>query len=113
MYFLSLIVTTQSLLTFFLEGLTVMHTGDYHRKLAAAKGTTIRRPFVDHEHPLVRTHPLTGMKSLYLSPIFASHIVGLSKHESDAILTMLNNHVVGGHDFQVRYHWNEDDVAVW
>ncbi|KAI8096815.1 uncharacterized protein BX664DRAFT_324941 [Halteromyces radiatus] len=95
------------------DGLEVEHTGEYHRQLAAAKGTKIRRPFIDHVHPLVRTHPLTGMKSLYLSPIFTSRIVGLSLHESEAILKLLNDHVIGGHDFQVRYKWEEDDVAVW
>ncbi|ORZ23469.1 hypothetical protein BCR42DRAFT_344158 [Absidia repens] len=95
------------------DGLSVVHTGEYHKKLAAAKGTPVRRPFIDHEHPLVRTHPITGMKSLFMSPIFASHIVGLSEHESDAILKLLNDHLIGGHDFQVRYKWDEDDVAFW
>ncbi|KAI8096814.1 uncharacterized protein BX664DRAFT_324940 [Halteromyces radiatus] len=98
----------------FVEGLSAVHTGDYHKRLAKLSGRTIRREFPpDTIHPVVRTHPVTGWKSLFVQPVFTKSIVGMTKHESDAILNFLYNHIAGGYDFSVRFKWEEGSVAIW
>jgi taurine dioxygenase len=64
------------------------------------------------EHPVVRTHPETGAKSLFVNPGFTSHIKGLSLGESDAILQYLYSHSTKP-QFTVRYHWRAGDVGFW
>ncbi|KAG0166119.1 hypothetical protein DFQ28_009011 [Apophysomyces sp. BC1034] len=97
----------------FVEGLEAVHTGQGQVNEAIALGKTVRRKHVESVHPVVRTHPVTGWKSLYVQPVFTKHIVGLTKEESDAVLKHLYNHITGGVDFQVRLRWEEDTVAVW
>jgi taurine dioxygenase len=64
------------------------------------------------EHPVVRTHPETGARSLFVNPGFTSHIVGLDRAESDAMLSFLYEHSVQP-QFTVRYHWHEGDIGFW
>ncbi|OAD76127.1 hypothetical protein PHYBLDRAFT_143110 [Phycomyces blakesleeanus NRRL 1555(-)] len=97
----------------FFEGLEVVHSGKEQAEGAVNAGIPQRRQNVLHTHPLVRTHPVTGLKALYIQPGFARSIVGLSKRESDTILNFLYEHLAGGYDFQVRFKWEEDTVAVW
>lgn len=63
-------------------------------------------------HPLVVTHPVTGRKLLYVNPTFTSRIVDVSAAESEAILGMLFRHLLSP-DFQVRFKWRNNDVAMW
>ncbi|KAI8882159.1 TauD-domain-containing protein [Backusella circina FSU 941] len=97
----------------FLEGLEAIHTGQVHNDRVKRSGTYIRREFVDSTHPIVRVHPLTGWKGLFVQPGFTKQIVGLSRKESDLILKFLFSHISGGHDFQLRFKWSEDTIAVW
>ncbi|HYF45113.1 MAG TPA: TauD/TfdA family dioxygenase [Acidimicrobiales bacterium] len=64
------------------------------------------------EHPLLRTHPRTGRTALFLSGLFMQEVVGMTRAESDALLGFLLRH---GQDpnFQVRWRWRADDLAVW
>ena len=64
------------------------------------------------EHPVVRTHPETGAKSLFVNAGFTSHIKGLTAAESDAILGFLYAHSTKP-QFTVRYHWHEGDIGFW
>jgi alpha-ketoglutarate-dependent taurine dioxygenase len=96
-----------------LEGLEVVHSGKEQAAGAAALGQTVRREDTEHTHPIIRTHPVTGWKSLFVQPGFARRIVGLNRHESDALLKLLYDHITGGYDFHVRFKWTEDAVAVW
>lgn len=97
----------------FVEGLEAVHDGQVHQDRAKRSGNFIRRDFVDSIHPVVRTHPLTGWKGLFVQPGFTKSIVGLSRNESKLLLDFLFKHVSGGHDFQLRFKWTEDTVAVW
>jgi alpha-ketoglutarate-dependent taurine dioxygenase len=63
-------------------------------------------------HPVVRTHPETGAKTLFVNPGFTSHIVELERSESDALLDFLYVHSVRP-EFVVRYHWTEGDLGFW
>ncbi len=63
-------------------------------------------------HPVVRTHPETGKKVLFVNPGFTSHIVGLERAESDALLSYLYKHSVRP-EYTVRYHWAEGTLGFW
>ena len=94
------------------EGLTAVHDGAqvyggrFGRK--PKEGTSFPR----NEHPVVRTHPVTGRKALYVNRNFTTHIVGLKKNESDAILEMLYRHCEIP-EFQCRFAWQPNSVAFW
>lgn len=63
-------------------------------------------------HPVIRTHPVTGRKSIYVNDIFTRGIVNLPPAESDAILPFLKRHVQRP-DFTYRHTWAEGDVVIW
>lgn len=63
-------------------------------------------------HPLVRVHPRTGRKSLFIDKSYMSHIEGLSAGESDALQAYLLG-LVENPNLQCRFHWKKGDVAVW
>lgn len=64
------------------------------------------------EHPVIRTHPETGAKTIFVNAGFTTHIVGLERAESDALLQFLYSHSVKP-EFTMRYHWHEGDVGFW
>ncbi|KAL7309169.1 hypothetical protein PS15m_011282 [Mucor circinelloides] len=97
----------------FVEGLEAVHDGQVHQDRAKRSGNFIRRDFVDSTHPVVRTHPVTNYKGLFVQPGFTKRIVGLTNKESKVLLDFLFKHISGGHDFQLRFKWSEDTVAVW
>lgn len=63
-------------------------------------------------HPVVRVHPETGERALFVNDTFTSHIEGLNPPESDALLRMLYEHTVAP-ERVVRWHWREGDIAFW
>jgi len=64
------------------------------------------------EHPLVRVHPETGERALYVSPSFIKKIVGLTPRESDQLLHLLLEHAVRP-EYTVRFKWEAGDIAFW
>ncbi|KAJ6552066.1 hypothetical protein DFH09DRAFT_601285 [Mycena vulgaris] len=106
----------------FLEGLTALHDGSGFREYAKQIGKAINDPRGSPEntgsdlqavHPIIRTHPVTGFKSLFVNKGFTKRIVELTEEESDDVLAYLNRHVSENHDMQVRFRWGKNDVAIW
>jgi len=64
------------------------------------------------EHPVVRTHPETGRKCLFINRNFTSHIKGLTRPESDALVAFLLQHIEQP-EFAVRFHWAKNSIAMW
>ncbi|MCI4675937.1 TauD/TfdA dioxygenase family protein [Candidatus Mycolicibacterium alkanivorans] len=64
------------------------------------------------EHPVVRVHPATGEKILFVQPGFTSRIVGYSRRQSDALLDLLFDEVTNS-AYTVRFRWREGSIAVW
>ncbi|MEU4829469.1 TauD/TfdA family dioxygenase [Streptosporangium sp. NPDC023615] len=64
------------------------------------------------EHPVVRVHPETGRRGIFVNPGFTSHIVGVSEAESRAILDLLHAHLTKPEHI-VRHRWSVGDVAMW
>lgn len=93
----------------FLEGLTAIHDGKTYVETGIfTEGVEV--PI--SEHPVIRTHPVTGRRGIFVNSIFTRKIVQLSQSESDAILTMLYQHCALP-EFQCRYPWQVGDVAIW
>lgn len=64
------------------------------------------------EHPVVRTHPETGRKGIYVNVAFTQHIVGLEKAESDALLAHLYAQAAIP-EYQCRFRWRANSIAFW
>ncbi len=93
----------------FLDRLRVVH--GYGEVTTDALTRTQRKSF-SSEHPLVRVHPETGERVLFVSPAFARSVVGLSARESQVLLEFLWEHSVRP-EFVVRFRWRAGDVAIW
>lgn len=63
-------------------------------------------------HPVVRVHPVTGQRALFVNPGFTSHLVGLSRIESDGLLDLLHRHTTQP-ELVVRHRWRAGDVVMW
>ena len=63
-------------------------------------------------HPVIRTHPETGKKAIFVNKFFTTRIVGLEPQESRFILDFLFSHIEKP-EFQIRYRWNKNDMAFW
>jgi taurine dioxygenase len=64
------------------------------------------------EHPVIRTHPVTGRKSLYISESFTTHIPAMTEGESRAVLGHLVDHLRTP-EFQTRLRWRANTLAFW
>ncbi|KAH9206075.1 putative alpha-ketoglutarate-dependent sulfonate dioxygenase [Leptodontidium sp. 2 PMI_412] len=96
-----------------LHGLKAVHSGFEQAQFSRDRGGVVRREPVKNEHPVVRTHPATGEKALFVNAGFTRSIVGLKKEESDALLQFLFAHIARGIDYQVRVKWAPKTVVVW
>ncbi len=66
-------------------------------------------------HPVVRTNPVTGWKSLYGAgaQVEKGWIDNVTDHESELIKTYFWDVIAKNHDIQVRFRWRQNDVAIW
>ena len=63
-------------------------------------------------HPVVRVHPVTGEKALFVNPGFTSHVVGVTARESKAVLDLLYAEITRP-EYTVRLRWEPGTVAFW
>ena len=97
----------------YLESLTALHSAEIQAEGSRVLGRPVRRDPVITQHPLVRTNPVTGWKSLFFNPGFVTKIVGVPKTEGDAIIRYLNEVVATTQELHVRFQWQKNDVAFW
>jgi taurine dioxygenase len=104
----------------YLDGMTAIHHAGgaqfekTHEKDDARGGEVkeIKQVIAPAEHPIVRTHPETGRKALYVNSIFTQRIRGVTRKESRAILDHLLDHLRTP-EFTCRFHWEQNSVAFW
>lgn len=96
-----------------LEGLKIVHSAVEQAESSRKRGGPVRREPIETEHPVVRVHPVTGEKALYVNPVFGRRIVGFKKEESDWLLNFLYDHIAKGADFQIRATYEPGTVVVW
>lgn len=96
-----------------LHGLQAVHSGHEQAAAALSRKSIVRREPVANIHPVIRTHPATGEKALYVNPQFTRRIVGFKKEESDFLLNFLYQHIASSADLQARVKWESGTVVVW
>ncbi|MFN9848855.1 MAG: TauD/TfdA dioxygenase family protein [Alphaproteobacteria bacterium] len=86
----------------------------YSRELHLRAMPIIVSPEADktYVHPLVRTHPVTGRKALFISPVYTVGIEGMAPNEADPLLAELYKHLVQD-QFIYRHHWRPGMVVMW
>ena len=63
-------------------------------------------------HPVIRTHPETGKKVIFVNSLFTTHIEDLAAKESEALLAFLYRHVTTD-EFTCRFQWQTHSIAIW
>lgn len=93
----------------YLDGLTAVHDADHvYRPLFP----DVDKRYPCNTHPVVRTHPVTGRKALFVNSSYTLRIVELPEHESAAALDFLYRHCTNP-NFHVRFRWRPRSVAFW
>jgi taurine dioxygenase len=97
-----------------IAGLTAVHDWQHTFGLAMtdAERERLAVQFPAQEHPVVRIHPETGRRTLFVNAIFTRRIVGLDEAESDALLLRLHREV-SRPEHQCRFRWTPGAVAFW
>ncbi|WP_055590362.1 TauD/TfdA dioxygenase family protein [Streptacidiphilus griseoplanus] len=97
-----------------IEGLTAVHDWVYSwgRRMSDDQIAALRLSLPPVEHPVVVRHPRTGRRTLYVNEPFTARIVGLPDEESRELLAELGLQARVP-EFQVRFRWQPDSVAIW
>lgn len=96
----------------FLECRTAVHERDKAVAGYYPNGVDSKLPPLKAEHPIIRLHPETGRKLLFVNRAYTTSIVGLPRPESDAILELLYRHLESP-IFQCRFKWQQGSIAFW
>ncbi len=102
-----------------LAPLKAFHSLEYHSVNRARAGGTkveiteeLRKKIPDREQPVIRTHPRTGRKALFVSEGHTTKIAGMSEAESHDLLTSLYEHLRRP-EFVYSHSWEKGDLVVW
>jgi len=91
---------------------THFRAGMRKRGLSEEQIEEMNRKYPMAEHPVVRTHPETGRRCIYVNAAFTLHIVGMEKAESDALLAHLYAQAAIP-EYQCRFRWSPNAIAFW
>jgi taurine dioxygenase len=97
-----------------IDGLTAVHDwiDTFGAGMSQEQRDALRPDFPAQEHPIVRTHPETGRKTIYVNGIFTKEIVGLDPDEGGELLRYLC-HQANYPEYQCRWTWQAGDLAIW
>ncbi|MGI9345808.1 MAG: TauD/TfdA dioxygenase family protein [Gammaproteobacteria bacterium] len=94
------------------EAYTVAGTQEKYQKKTAITYSWSDSIHEEVLHPVVRTHPFTGRKALFVNPMFTLRFEGMSQAESQPLLSWLFEHATRP-EFCCRFRWAENTVAIW
>jgi taurine dioxygenase len=97
-----------------IDGLVAVHDwwDTFGRAMGPEQRDALRPDFPAVEHPVVRTHPETGRRTLYVNAAFTQHIVGLDPAESAELLDHLYRQAAHP-EYQCRFRWTAGALAIW
>jgi len=99
------------------DGLSAYHYEQYYAQMVAEghgnvwEGKKLTR-LLPALHPVVRVHPETGRRNLFVNPKFTLRVVDFPEAQSDRLLRLLYDHMTDPR-FVVRYHWSPGTLAFW
>lgn len=96
----------------FIDGLTAVHSAYKVLPLLAPEQTEYLQNDMRNVHPVVRVHPETGRKAIFVNELWTEKIVELSPYESERLLSLLWEHVKAP-EFTMRWQWQVNDLALW
>ncbi len=94
-----------------IAGRRALNAYDYDNA-ATIRGATVRDNAPSYAHPVVRTHPATGRKALYVNRLMTRHIEGMAPHESEELLNLLFAHQERP-EFVYEHVWQPGDLLMW
>ena len=94
-----------------IAALKAMNVYDYDNN-PTTRGSTIRAGVPHHAHPVVRTHPDTGRKALFVNRLMTDHILDMPRAESDRLLQSLFDHQEQRR-FVYEHVWRPGDLMLW
>lgn len=101
-----------------LDALTAVHDYAHRDRVAHRTGTVPRLDQKNLEkvppvrHPVIRRHPLTGRRAIYVNPTYTVCIDGVGARRSEALLEQIFDHCLQDR-FCMRYKWRKNDVVIW
>ena len=95
-----------------LSELRALHHGCGFRYIAKEEQKEDLESNLSAAHPVIRTHPVTGRKAIFVNATFTKEIVGMKPEESRALLRFLTEHVARP-EFTCRFRWRPNSVAMW
>jgi alpha-ketoglutarate-dependent sulfate ester dioxygenase len=94
-----------------IDGLQVVHRTNSYDSGWKGEGRRETGPLTAL-HPVVRVHPETGRKHLFINPGTSSHIVGFKERESQVLIDLLAEEITRA-EYQVRFHWSPHALVIW
>jgi len=97
-----------------IEGKTAKHSfvPNFGRRMSKEKRAAFLEQYPEPHHPIVRTHPESGRRGLYVNGAFTQSIDGMEPEESDKLLRFLYKQA-SVPEYQCRFRWEENSVAFW
>lgn len=94
--------------------LTAVHDGgpNYSNRNQLAGVSNANKVFPHAEHPVIRTHPVTKKRAIFVNPAFTTEIKGVSPSEGQALLNFLFDHIAKP-EFHCRFKWEPNSIAFW
>ncbi len=94
------------------EGLKSIHVYDYDGGVVERKGMVAPEAGISYAHPVARTHPATGRKSLYVNRLMTHHIQELALEESERVLQLMFD-TIERPEFIYEHRWRVGDILLW
>jgi taurine dioxygenase len=101
-----------------IDGLVAVHDFEAFRRGLIRRGATeteiatFNAAYPDAYHPVVRTHPESGRRSIYVNVAFTRSIVGMEQSEGDELLELLYRQAAIP-EYQCRFRWEQYSIAFW